>query len=224
MTPQRNLPEPLPLDQPVPGYSEWIRALPLRPFQVPDPSEAVDIFGLLRRRRSSREFGPLPSCGLASLLFHSVKTLEVRRRDVGPDWEHRPLPASGGCHAVQVLVIPQIAAGQPCGVYDPRAHGCRVIDNPNSQAAALEALGEMEIRGTPTLLVFFVDPARIAGYYVDWESLVWRDSGVITGGMSLVAAALDLNFCPLGFTGARVVRSLLPIEDAIGVGGCVVGT
>lgn len=223
MTVEDELPEPVPLDQPVGGYSDELLTLPLRPLEIPNALEPVDLFGVLRRRRSSREFGLMHANGLASLLYHSAKTLEVSRRAVGPDWEHRPLPSAGGCHAVQMLIVPHFASEHPGGVYDPRAHGCRVIENPTAQAAAIEQLEGMAIKGEPTLLAFFVDPARIAGYYLNWASLVWRDSGVLIGGMALVAAALELKFCPLGFVGTKLVRSFLPMKNVIGVGGCAIG-
>lgn len=201
----------------------WLDNFPMHPYCIPETKEPVNIFSVLKQRRSSREFDPLPAERLSALLFHTAKTLEVGRREISPDWEHRPLPASGGCHAVQILVVPPELAGYPCGIYDSRAHGCRVIDSGEARFDALRAVEDFQIKGRPTLLLFFVDPSRIEGYYLNWESLVWRDSGVLIGGMSLTATALDLKFCPLGFSGTSIVRNFLPLSSVIGVGGCVVG-
>lgn len=216
--------EPTPRIPAIPGPgATWLENFPMLPFCIPEPKEPVNIFSVLRQRRSSREFEPLPAEGLSALLFHSAKTLEVGRRETSPDWEHRPLPASGGCHAVQILIVPPKSVDQACGVYDSRSHSCLAIDCDAGRINAHKVLEEMEMKGHPTLLLFFVDPSRIDGYYTNWESLVWRDSGVLVGGMSLVATALKLRFCPLGFSGTSLIRDFLPDPRLIGVGGCAVG-
>jgi hypothetical protein len=51
------------------------------------------------------------------------------------------------------------------------------------------------------LMALVCEPGKTAAKYEHFESLVWRDAGVVLGYMSIVAEALGLNFCPLGLVG-----------------------
>ena len=218
------LPEPVPRDTPEAMYEDWINSHPISVLPIPSQPAPRDFFDVLQSRRSSRTLGRLGALELGELLYRTAKTLEVRRRSIQPDWEHRPLPSSGGCNAVGILVIPPPSAEEEGGIYDSRVHGLRpLITAPEIRKLATTLLVEMEIQGEPTLLVFFADPLRIAGYYSNWESLVWRDSGVLVGGLSLTAGAMNLGFCPLGLTGDAIVKAAFPDQNVFGVGGCVVG-
>lgn len=218
------LPDPAPRDAPEAIYEDWIGRYPIKILPIPDQPEPKDFFQVLQSRRSSRTLGRLGALELGELLYRTSKTLEVRRRFVQPDWEHRPLPSSGGCNAVGILVIPSLSAEEEGGIYDSRVHGLRpLITAPKIRKLAAGMLEEMEIHGEPTLLTFFADPGRIAGYYSNWESLVWRDSGVLVGGLSLTACAMSIGFCPLGFTGDAIVKAAFPDQNVFGVGGCVIG-
>jgi hypothetical protein len=214
----------MPRDTPEAIYEDWIGSYPIKVLPIPAQPEPRDFFEVLQSRRSSRTLGRLGALELGELLYRTSKTLEVRRRSVEPDWEHRPLPSSGGCNAVGILVVPPLSADEEVGIYDSRVHGLRLVKTgPEVRKLAAGLLEEMEIHGEPTLLTFFADPGRIAGYYSNWESLVWRDSGVLVGGLSLTAGAMNLGFCPLGFSGDSIVKATFPGQDIFGVGGCAVG-
>lgn len=214
----------MPRDTPEAIYVDWIKRYPIKVLPIPAQPEPRDFFEVLRSRKCSRTLDRLGALELGELLYRTAKTLEVRRRFVEPDWEHRPLPSSGGCNAVGILVVPPPNAEEEVGIYDSRVHGLRLVNNaPEIQKLAAGLLEKMDIHGEPTLLTFFADPGRIAGYYSNWESLVWRDSGVLVGGLSLTACAMKIGFCPLGFSGDSIVRAAFPDQDVFGVGGGVVG-
>lgn len=224
MTRGSTLPDPMPRDTPEAIYVDWIKRYSIKVLPLPSPPKPRDFFEVLQSRKCSRTLGKLEELELGELLYRTVKTLEVRRRFVEPDWEHRPLPSSGGCNAVGILVVPPPSAEEEVGIYDARAHGLRLVNNaPEIRKLAAVLLERMEIHGEPTLLTFFADPGRIAGYYSNWESLVWRESGVLAGGFSLTASAMNIGFCPLGFSGDSIVRTAFPDENVFGVGGGVVG-
>ena len=219
----QKLPEPRPRPVPLQGYRDWSRDLPLHPFEIPKDPESSDIFGLLFQRRTLRIFMPLKSQSLSTLLFYTAKTLEVVSREAGPDWEHRPMPSSGGCNAIQILIVPPLESDFPCGIYDPRAHGCRILSDTSTHRSIRNGRGAPIETGNATQLLFFTDPTRLSAYYENWESLAWRDSGSLLGGICLVATALDLSICPFGPSREAEIRDLTGQSDLVGVGGCAIG-
>ncbi|WP_169732561.1 hypothetical protein [Derxia gummosa] len=74
------------------------------------------------------------------------------------------------------------------------------------------------------MLALIVEPGKTAAKYVNPESLVWRDAGVVLGYMSIVAEVLGLSFCPLGITAHAELTNLFgPNECLFGAGLALLG-
>jgi SagB-type dehydrogenase family enzyme len=217
-----NIPRPRPAER---AYSEF--AYPSGPIEyIPVPRRRVagpGFFGVLRSRRSRRAAGPLNDVALGTLLWHTSKTWESKGTLVR--WEHRGVPSAGGCHPIDILITNR--SGRPGELfwYDPIAHG--LIEIPHSDGGELgELIAEMggAAGREGTLLLYGAQSARTTSKYVNAESLIWRDAGVLTGVMTLVAEALGAHCTPLGPTGEPYVSRLVRSGgQVVGVGGCSVG-
>lgn len=193
-------------------------------LDIPGERKSVNLFKVLATRQTRREFFKLEVVDLAEFLWYTAKTARIQRRTPPPDWEHRPFPSAGGCHVTQILVISPSLGANYCGFYDHRAHGLRLIEVDHVLSKILDQISEVLPFQDGTLIFFAADPSRISGYYTNWESLVWRDAGVLIGGFSVVAEALDLNFCPLGVSGSEQIKLLLEGSAYLGVGVCILGS
>lgn len=215
-----DFPEPRPKQRPDSRFDSWISTIPLILMPCPELPDLVNIFDVVERRVSRRSFGVLPVEKLSCLLWYTAKTVTVRKRSPEPDWERRRLPSAGGCHAVHLLVVPSVG---DVGIYDARAHGLRVLAATRAVMDGNGVLPEEFSKEKGTLIFAFGDPSRIEGYYEDWASLMWRDAGVLIGGLALIAEALECSFCPIGILATNLVRSVTGNERVIGLGACMVG-
>ena len=218
----------MPLD-PVP------RALPARyqPYAWPAGTKVqlaprshcleVDLVSLLEQRQTCREFRtPTDDATLGEFLWLACRNRSSRPSPFGPDQESRVHPSAGAMHPVHVLLS---RATGPWMRYDPVEHA--LIELPGSNASATagrdaaRALVELE---HGTLIGLVTEPGKTAAKYVNHQSLVWRDAGVVLGYMSLIAEALGLGFCPLGTTGRPYLTDHLPNASALeAVGLAVLG-
>jgi hypothetical protein len=74
------------------------------------------------------------------------------------------------------------------------------------------------------VLALVAEPGKTGSKYVNPESLVWRDAGVVLGYMSMVAEVLGLSFCPLGITADTELADLLGTTTLLfGAGLAVLG-
>jgi hypothetical protein len=202
----RNL-EPSPR-QPPADAERW-QPKTLREVRVPPPEHTTErsFAEVLDHRRSDRDLGGLPRAQLFELLWHSART---RERDFGSRSEHRAVPASGGLHALDLLVIEP--PDEVIWRYDPvrsrltelasvrsdeLRKACRIVRD-GAGRGALQA----------TLLVAAADAARYHAAYVDADSLLWRDSGCLLMTVHLVSTWLGLGSCLLGVLGGEIVGTI----------------
>ncbi len=193
---------------------------------LPSATCGKDFLGVLHRRASKREFGPLTDHELASVLWHSSKVKSIRVDEDGHEWQQRPVPSAGGLHPIETLVFCRDGVSDAVFVYEPMSHSLGRLCIRSTQAVAqfLEHLdGVLPIRGA-TVLWHLADFNLTLAKYCDGESLVYRDAGALDATVNLVAEALRLSCCIIGVTGepylSRVAR--WP-EGCVGVGGCYVG-
>ncbi len=74
-----------------------------------------------------------------------------------------------------------------------------------------------------TIVLLAAEPGKTLAKYENGASLVWRDAGALLATMAFAAHSLGMNFCPLGITGERCVRSLDPHRRLVGVGVALLG-
>lgn len=213
-------PVPKPGGKPVPRWSpSWPSVTDWhKPTLFPE-SNFMDVL----RSRSSRAGGRISEDDLAILLYHS--TFLRQRRDDGRfgSWESRTAPGAGGLHGIHILCLP-MGTNDSAGIYGEEKHALLAADN-LSLARELNARSVAEIAGATagTTLQFIADFERYDACYEAAESLIWRDSGVLTGVVSLVGAALGLVSIPLGRHGNRIVASLNLGSRFVAVGGIHLG-
>lgn len=194
--------------------SEVIRGLP--PPLVQRPWSPM-----LAARESRRTFGPLSEALLSELLWHVAACKRSVDSSMGFPIEKRGVPSAGAIHPVHVLV------GDSCSRsldrYDGRSHALERLAAPLAEGL-LSACAELVPPQKGTLLLFAAEPGKTAAKYEHSASLVWRDAGILQGGLALVAEAMGLNFCLLGMTGEPWVSSLSEKGGLYGVGMALVGS
>lgn len=214
--------EPVPIPHGVPLAAreiEFSGVLPLPRFSGRSlPS--IDL--VLAHRCSRREFGPLALAAFADFVWLSLRTLAVRRNSLT---EHRPLPSFGGLHVVQCVFLNVPGKIANPALYDSQRHTLALLNASGEIAqAVIAAFSRVIPVGSGTLIIFAADIDRAQSVYEHPESLIWRDAGVMLGGMSLVAEALGLSFCATGRVGQAEVAKLFSTGRWMAAGGAILGS
>lgn len=214
--------EPVPRSKPAP-YSPLVwECGPTTPLEEVEGVAAIDLGMLLQQRRSRRVFEPLPLGHLGHLLGLVCQTQAVRASGFGFEQELRACPSAGALHPIHVLC--QREAEGEWERYDPMRHELVGVAGSSHLAKAARACADNIVDSAGAVLLALVaEPGRAGAKYVNPQSLIWRDAGVIIGYFSLVAEALELNFCPLGATGDPYIRPLSAAGLLEGVGLLLVG-
>lgn len=202
------------------------------PYQVlarhylPGPSEAPgdSLLEVLERRRTGREFGDVPLSLLSALLWYVARTKASHTLPSGAQWQHRPVPSAGGRHPIDLLIVRPVRAAWQVAVYDEQAHAlCELKVERTALHRLLKQVRSLLPLEHGSLIWHVAHPHRTLSKYQQGSSLIWRDSGVLTGYLTLMAEALHLNCCLLGITGEPSVSAMLGMPGVVGVGGCVIG-
>lgn len=173
----------------------------------PGASTYVDLASLSRNRQTRREFRHLSLQQLGHLLWLACRVHSSTPSPFGFDQQFRPLPSAGALHPIHVLLQRQREADWE--IYDPEQH--ILVSVPVSAHLASEARRTADdtlYSGDATLIGFVAEPGKSGAKYINPESLVWRDAGVIIGYLSLFGEALGLSICPLGPTGDDILSRL----------------
>jgi SagB-type dehydrogenase family enzyme len=213
-------------------------ALSLRDFEYSskrkillDPPAAKpqkNVFSVLERRQTRRDFHLLSYEQISQLLWYSIK-----RRSAVVDsgryiWQHAATPSAGGCHPIDILIIGVADEANAVFYYDPIGHALAHISEPNEEArgklqqVAIQSSGAKSLG---TLFWFAAQPSKTHSRYNNPGSLIWRDSGALLATIGIIAEALSLNCCALGPTGNPMIARMINGKDfVVGTGGCIVGT
>lgn len=214
----------IPRPRPNPITYTPITWLASRVIDLPDSKLAVtrSVSDALANRRSHRSSDAPTLESLGSLLWQSARTIQRTPSPFGFDSEIRPAPSAGALHPVHLVVwVPSLGNW---AWYSSRTHRMHVLE----RQQALEGLSE-EVRSilpecSGATIVFVAEPGLCSAKYLNADSLIWRDSGVLQGTLGIVASALDLEFCLLGITGNPWVERLAEQGKLSGVGVAVVGS
>lgn len=218
-----DLGNPSPLDIPIPYHPlEWPAAEVIK-LPVPNDLKKCDFFEVLEGRRSRRVFEKISMNQIADLLWYCCRIQRNKHADLGFPLSLRSYPSAGSIHPIHVLINWPRKEGWLR--YDPLEHALIVIPNSQDNAAATRvAVDSVVASKNGVIFMFLAEPGKTFSKYVDANSLVWRDAGVLLGYLSLIAQALKLSFCPLGITGEPWARQLDKQGRLVGVGMSVVGT
>lgn len=215
--------DPLPRYDVVPYTPISWPAGPVTSLAVRSEPLGIDMTALMEQRQTRRDFGEtLPEDVLGEFLWLACRNRSSRPSVYGPDQESRPYPSAGAMHPIHVLVTRRDECWRR---YDPVLHALVDIPNTAANAAAVTNSANQLVKiGQGLLVALVAEPGKTAAKYIDSESLVWRDAGVVLGYMSLVAEALKMAFCPLGITGSPQLSDLLDRKLGLrGVGLALLG-
>lgn len=202
---------------------EW-PCLGRRALSRVDSLPAIDTAQLLLGRRSCRKFAAAPAeDSLGHLLYLSAFALSRQPSPYGFHLQQSCVPSAGAIHGVHIMALP--ADGASAHLYDTVSHSLAELEG-GAQCAeqAREEASKLVELGKATLLLFAAEPGMYAAKYEAYESLVWRDAGVLQGHLAVVAESLDLDFCILGLTGCEALRQLGNQSELFGVGMAAVGS
>lgn len=183
----------------------------------------LDFGELIEQRQTRREFsGPLEVEALGAFLWLACRNRSSRATNFGPSQESRSYPSAGAMHPVHVLLT------EPEGdwlKYDPCDHALLVLSDTHESAnSARSSANQCVPVGKAILIALVAEPGKTEAKYLNSETLVSRDIGIVLGYMSLVAEALGLSFCPLGITGGAQLAGVLPDTERLhGAGLCLLG-
>jgi len=179
-----------------------------------------DLFSLLEQRKSRRSFGAVTIQDISTLLWFTQRRIGVYPGDSGR--VKAPLPTAGALSSLKTIIV---GSSNSAWLYNGRKqHKGEFLPISESQCNSIRrsASNYLDI-GEGTLLLFFASRYFISEYYDSPDSLVLRDSGVVIGGMALIAEALGLAFCPLGTMAQDWVCSILDCsEERVVPGGAAV--
>ncbi len=217
--------EPVPRSAPLRFNPPEFPTLGITPLQSLDLEHCFPIEETIMRRRSARSFGEISLTQLSRFLWSVSKTKEIRPRGIGGSWERRSFPSAGGCHAIEILVARPTGQAPEFARYEPISHSLSTLPESELVRQLRSDVAKVLDPQQGTVLMFAGDTEKVGSHYEHGESLLWRDAGVLLGGASIVAEALELSFCPLGLTGQRSIPGIFPGEDRfMGLGGLVVGS
>jgi SagB-type dehydrogenase family enzyme len=190
----------------------------------PPKLSTSDFFQVLAKRKSRREFGPLPISKLEAVLWYGSRTIE-KSSPKSERWERRTAPSAGGKHPCDLFIINRGPQGHTLQLYEPTPHALANLKVNVDLLEELVARIDQCLRiDNATVLLLGAQYQRSVSKYKNAESLVWRDAGALVATLSLVAEAFSLNCCAFGLTGEPQFSRLLQTNLVFGAGGVLLGT
>ena len=195
----------LPIKRKAVGVHERVRVPFISRHSLPLPIGISGSFRLaLELRQSACDFPPLSETSLATWL-HFTSGIRAISGSV-PIHQRRYVASFGALHPTHII-FGRYEAGW--FVYDPESHEARNLQvNPDAEKHLWTEAQRCFAAESGTLIVLVADQDLAEQYYENPETLLFRDSGVLLGHASLVAAALGLSFRILGATGSPWVDRL----------------
>ena len=220
-------PSPIRRKQPIPYEEYHYRTGAIQ--YLPAPTRLAVSLRMALLERWCKPIRQAPSDqDLSTLLWTVGKTLSQRVTLLAHErWEHRGVPSAGGKHPIDLLVMDWTRTPGALHLYDPLSHSLRVLKGfPSALNVSLSRAAEACVGWRAGLVIWHVvQVARTASAYRYPDTLIWRDSGVLTGAMAIVSAAVGLSCVPLGITGEPwLSRGLKANHQVMGGGGAVIGT
>lgn len=183
----------------------------------------VDMVSVMERRETRRDFSrPVGHEAVGEFLWLTGRNRSSRPSPYGFDQESRPHPSAGAMHPIHILVG---ASAGPWRRYDPVEHALVELRGSTANADLVRRRAtELVDVDHGLVLALVAEPGKTGSKYMNPESLVWRDAGVVLGYMSMVAEVLDLSFCPLGITAYAELAEILGATTLLfGAGLAVLG-
>jgi hypothetical protein len=204
---------------------QWPKGDDTVPVNAPRSVPGPHFLEVLSRRRSCREFAPVRSAPMLTmvgeLLWTSCRTQALGADSLGFPISRRPIPSAGAIHPIHIIV--NVPGVQYWHRFDPD-HG-RFVELPTSVRVDDVRASLEGVLAAPNaaLMLFVAEPAMTAAKYEQSASLVWRDAGALQGILAVTAEALNMGCVLLGVTGDPWSSQLLDEPGLHGVGSAFVG-
>jgi SagB-type dehydrogenase family enzyme len=194
-------------------------------LEKPQTNRTANIFEIVLRRKSIRQFSPLTLTQLSDLLWYTAHVKGIFCQDNGYMLSHRPSPSAGGRHPIDLILSSRVLGTDALYVYDPFEHSLNKLVVPKDKIQLLYAHGQSVMQAAEgTTIWFMAHPSRTSAKYDNAESLIWRDTGALIYCIQLVATALQINSTPLGTLGKPFLDNLFDTRTEVtGAGGIVLG-
>lgn len=190
-------------------------------LEVPPSPGEVDLMELLDGRRTRREFRKLNLTQLSTLLWMVARVQSTAPSALGFPLTFGPTPSAGAIHPIHILVgLPEASY---LSRYDPVQHSLCRIDGGEIDTLRMKVSELVPMAEDATIILLAAEPGKTMAKYINANSLVWRDAGVLLGLLSVACEALNQSFCMLGLTGEPFVGQLDKQGRLSGVGVAVVG-
>lgn len=192
-----------------------------------DRAHKVSLADALSSRRSIREHlstDPITINALGVLLEHSAMDASYARLNDTPseyEYVYRSYPSPGACHSLEIYITVNSCVGLPRGIYwySPRMHSLENIGTPDASDALIEeARIAMHAIERPQIVLIITSRFR----RVSWKyqgisyALTLQSAGALIQNLYLVATALDLAPCALGFNDSGLfatTTNIPPLEE-----------
>ena len=197
--------EPIRLEDPGPYQRAELRFV--REVALPPPLQLRGSFlAALSDRRSADVFTPISVQELATWLHYTASIQAVNVED--RNRQQRFVASFGALHPTHIVLA---GPDDNWTAYVPAKHGLGQLRVDAEMATSVRARArECFQTEAATLIVLLTDADLVAHYYINAQSLILREAGVLLGHGSLVAAALGLGFRILGDRGTPLVERLVP--------------
>ena len=214
--PKDNEDEPLVVNYPI------INTLKL---DQPSHYTPINFWDVLNKRNSKRTFRELSLHEISTLLWASSKVKNLAVQENGYILTYRPSSSAGARHPIDLVVMSPTLHSKEFHYYNPFDHSLNKLSLSNfSTADFLNHVASIIPVGEGTIIWFICHPHRTSAKYENFQSLVWRDAGVLIHSIQIACCALGLNSCPVGSLGEPFIsEGFLNVSNVFGVGGIIVG-
>ncbi len=219
-----DLGSPVPREQPF-NYQpvNWHAGEPL--FLTPPlENEVFPAFSdVINSRRTRRFFSRVDPGQLSHWLWLTNRVMAIGHSYYGFPLSQRPVPSAGAIHPIHiVLSLPDQDGWQ---LYLPDMHALKPLLAPEQTRSEIrdELSSVIDIQSGIAIRLI-AEPGKMSAKYLQADSLIWRDAGVLIAQMALVAEALACNFCPMGITGQDWCTRLKLEGRLMGTGLAVLGS
>lgn len=184
---------------------------------------SVKFLDVISGRRTTRKCVPMDLRDTLSFVQMAMRPCQT---GTGPNSGRlRKFSVSAGAlHPIEVLVVAGPDVSEPI-IYLDACNSFGTV--PFRSAELFEKELDDLLKIVPASghhLLFVANQRHVAQAYERPISLLWRDAGAVLQTFSILAAASDCSFIPLGTTGAAILDSLsAPHTDYLAVGTALIG-
>jgi hypothetical protein len=209
--------------QPIPyQLYKWVES-ETQMLEIPCEFNQRPLADVMNTRRSKRTFHSIDITNLSKILWLTSRIQETAKSKLGFELSRRPSLSSGAIHPIHILV--QLNRGEAWWRYDAHKHSLtRVAEGFKDEHGLNSAVKDVLDPDQGAVMLFVAELGKTSAKYINAESLIWRDAGVLLAMLALASDTENMNFCPLGITGDPWASSLDNKGRLIGVGMAILGS